>query len=69
MGIYAHNLVICPGSQEFPTRREPDGVDGAGVIAHRRQLFGLVVFRIGGIVDCLGRPDPHIAILKASVSV
>jgi hypothetical protein len=60
--IDTHILVIGTRGQELASWGESDSVYGTRVVAHRGKLLRLVVGGIGGIVDGLGRPDPHIAV-------
>ncbi|KAG9954598.1 hypothetical protein KCU85_g43, partial [Aureobasidium melanogenum] len=49
--IDAHNLVIGARGQVFAISREAHRVDGARVVAHSGQLFGLGVLCVGAIAD------------------
>lgn len=62
MVVDAHYAIVCTGCQEFSTRREAYRMNRAGMIAHRRQLSGLIIFRVCHIVDRVCGPDPDIAI-------
>lgn len=68
--VNANNLIIGPRSKIATIRREANGMNGAGMIAHRRKLPRLASrVRTTGIVDSVRRPDPHISICMASKSV
>ena len=49
--VDAYDLVVSSRGQVAAVVREADGMDGAGMVAHRSKLLGLGVFGIPGIVD------------------
>lgn len=65
--IDAHNLVVGTRGQVFSISREAHRVDGARVVAHSRQLFGLGVVCIGAIADRVRRPDSHMSIYQEAI--
>lgn len=60
--VDAYDLVVGTRGQVAAIVREADGMNCAGMVAHRSQLFRLVVVGIVSIIDGLCRPYSYVTI-------
>ena len=65
--VYADDLIVGARGKIAAAGGESNRVDGTEMVAHVAELPRFRILLVVGIVDGLGRPDPHMAICFASV--